>query len=58
MPSLFNNETLEWLDRAEQPFVTSPASAEKSRAAPPIANANTEAVPRMSFLTITISRFT
>ena len=35
----------------------SSAAAEKSKAAPPIANANTEAVPRMSFLSIIISRF-
>src|ERR1700752_4130731 len=38
-------------------FATSSASAEKSSAAPPIPNANTEAVPRMNFLSIVISPF-
>src|ERR1700730_6656680 len=38
-------------------FGTSSASAEKSRAVAPIPNANTEAVPRMNFLIIVISRF-
>src|SRR5437762_5215866 len=35
-------------------FGTSPASAAKSRAAPPIPNASTEAVPRINFLIILI----
>jgi hypothetical protein len=37
-------------------FGTLSASAEKSRAAPPIPNTSTEAVPRISFLIIVISR--
>src|SRR5215472_13914841 len=37
-------------------FGTSSASAPKSRAAPPIPNASTEAVPRINFLVIAISR--
>ncbi|MGA7865301.1 MAG: hypothetical protein WCA23_15180, partial [Stellaceae bacterium] len=37
-------------------FETLSASAEKSRAAPPIPNANTEAVPRINFRIIVISR--
>src|SRR4051794_38567714 len=35
-------------------LATSSASAEKSRAAPPIPNANTEAVPRINFLIMVI----
>jgi hypothetical protein len=37
-------------------FETLSASAVKSREAPPIPNANTEAVPRINFLIIVISR--
>src|SRR5580704_6300723 len=37
-------------------FGTLSASAEKSRAAPPIPNTSIEAVPRISFLIIVISR--
>src|ERR1700681_3719918 len=37
-------------------FGTLSASAEKSRAGPPIPNTSTEAVPRISFLIIVISR--
>ena len=37
-------------------FETLSASAEKSRAAPPIPKANTEAVPRINFRIIVISR--
>jgi hypothetical protein len=37
-------------------FKTPSASAVKSRATPPIPNANTEAVPRINFLIMVISR--
>src|SRR5262245_17422860 len=42
----------QWCEGSDAAFETSSASAEKSRAAPPIPNANTEAVPRINFLII------
>jgi hypothetical protein len=46
----------QWCEGPGAAFGTSSASAEKSRATPPIPNANTEAVPRINFLIIVISR--
>src|SRR5438105_15196149 len=46
----------QWCEGPGAAFDMSSASAVKSRATPPIPNANTEAVPRINFLIMVISR--